>query len=259
MRTWISLMVLALLPLNYLSAADTIYKSNEEKSKDQAIGYAKHGQTSSRYLAYRDIPFFITNYVKGNKTLDYGSGAGFSTRFLCDLNMEAEGVDISEEMLAQASMIYPEIPFYFMQNGNIPALDQSYDLVFSSYVLFELGSEQEVLNYLGEAKRVMKEEGVLIAVTGSQDMYTRDWYIFNTDYPENKNLESGDLARIYLREAEIEFTDFYWTEADYRLFFKKAGFDLLEVHYPLGKEDEGYAWKDEVACSPFVVFVAKKQ
>lgn len=178
MRTWIRLMVLALLPLTSLSATDTIYKSNEEKSKEQAIGYVKHGQNSSRYLAFRDLPFFITKYVRGTKTLDYGSGIGFSTRFLCDLNLDAEGVDISAEMLAQAALIYPEIPFYFMEKGKIPVSDQTYDLVFSSYVLFELGSEQEILNYLEEARRVMKEDGVLIAMTGSQDMYTRDWYIF---------------------------------------------------------------------------------
>jgi hypothetical protein len=89
-------------------------------------------------------------------------------------------------------------------------------------------------------------------------MYSKNWFTFNTDYPENKNLKSGDLAKIYLCDAAIEFTDFYWTEADYRHFFKKAGFDLLEIHYPLGKENEQYPWKDEKTASPFVIFVAKK-
>jgi hypothetical protein len=87
-------------------------------------------------------------------------------------------------------------------------------------------------------------------------MYFKDWLIFNADYPENKNLKSGDLAKVYLRDAEIEFTDYYWTEADYIRLFKEAGFQLLEVHYPMGLESEPYPWKDEKTCSPFVVFIA---
>jgi len=76
----------------------------------------------------------------------------------------------------------------------------------------------------------MKEEAIFIAVTGSQDMYSKDWLIYNTDYPENKNLKSGDLAKVYLRDADIEFTDYYWTESDYRHIFAQAEFNLLEIH-----------------------------
>jgi len=89
-------------------------------------------------------------------------------------------------------------------------------------------------------------------------MYSRDWLIFNTDYSENKNLKSGDKARIYNRVANIEFTDYFWTEENYRSFFEKAGFILVEEHYPLGKLNENYQWKDELKYSPFSIFVAKK-
>lgn len=236
----------------------TIYHSQDDKSTEQAVGYSKTNQSLGRYLAYRDIPFFIAQYVHGKKTLDNGAGTGFSTLFLQEQGLDVTGVDISKEMLAQAIINCPDTNFYLIQNGLIPVLSETYDLVFSSLVLFELGSEKEILTYLKEAKRVMKKDGVFIAVTGSQDMYSRDWLIFNTDYPENKNLNSGDLAKVYLRDAEIEFTDYFWTEADYRHLFEQAGFELLEVHYPLGYESEPYPWRDERISSPFVVLVAKK-
>jgi ubiquinone/menaquinone biosynthesis C-methylase UbiE len=237
----------------------TIYHSQDDKSNEQALGYSKTNQSLSRYLAYRDIPPFIAQYCHGKTSLDYGAGTGFSTQFLQEQALEVTGVDISKEMLAQAILNCPDASFYLIQNGSIPSMPETYDLIFSSLVLFELGSEKEILTYLEEAKRVLKKDGVFIAVTGSQEMYSKDWLIFDTDFPENKNLKSGDLARIYLCDADIEFTDYYWTEADYRRLFNQAGFQLLEVHYPKGKASEPYSWKDEKTSSPFVVLVAEKK
>lgn len=255
-----SLIALTAIHLASLSASNTtIYNSQENKSEEQAVGYSKTNQSLSRYLAYRDIPSLITKYVYGTNTLDYGAGTGSSTQFLLNQNLDVIGVDISKEMLSLAKINCPNTAFHLITNGNIPAASKTFDFIFSSFVLFELGSEQEVIAYLEEAKRVVKDDGVLIAITGSQDLYSRDWFIYGTNYPENRNLKSGDLAKLYLYEAAIEFTDFYWTEADYRHFFKKAGFDILDVHYPLGKDNEEYPWKDEKITSPFFILVAKKK
>ena len=244
--------------LNLFAHEKVIYRPEDDKSAEEAMGYSRTEGSASRYLGYRDIHFFIRKYVRGKKALDDGTGVGLSTRFLQDQGLDVTGVDVSKEMLAQSMVRCPNVPFHLVEDGSIPLASGTYDLVFSGFVLFELGSKEEILTYLNEAKRVIKEDGVLIAVTGSQDMYSKDWFLFDTDYPENKELKSGGLARIYLREAAIEFTDYYWTEADYRRFFKEVGFQLLEVHYPLGREDEPYPWKEEKTNSPYVVFVAKK-
>ncbi len=239
----------------------TIYHSQNDKSNEQVIGYSKTNQSLCRYLAYRDIPSFIAKYCHGKKSLDYGAGSGFSTQFLQAQALDVIGVDVSNEMLAQAILNCPNTPFYLIQNGSIPSASETFDLVFSSFVLFELGSKKEILTYLEEAKRVLKKDGVIIAVTGSQELYSysKDWLIYRTDFLENKNLRSGDLARLYLYDADIEFTDYYWTEADYRHLFTQAGFQLIEIHYPMGKVSEPYSWKDEKTSSPFVVLVAEKK
>lgn len=237
----------------------TIYHSQDKKLNEQAIGYSKTKQSISSYLAYRDMPSFIAQYCHGKKALDYGAGTGSSTQFLLEQALEVTGVDISKEMLAQAVLHCPDTPFYLIQDGTIPSMPETYDLVFSSFVLLELSSEKEILAYLEEAKRVLKKDGVFIAVTGSQEMYSKDWLIYNTDFPENKNLKSGDLAKCYLCDVDIEFMDYYWTEADYRHLFERAGFQLLEVHYPMGEAGEPYPWKDEKTGSPFVILIANKK
>jgi ubiquinone/menaquinone biosynthesis C-methylase UbiE len=256
-RLVFALGIVTLCVLHAESDDKTIYHSENIKSTEQAIGYSKTQESVSRYLAFRDIPSLIARYVQGKKALDDGAGTGLSAEFLRGQGLDVTGVDVSQIMLAQARITCPDVPFYLIQNGAIPLLSETYDLLFSSFVLLELASKKEILAYLEEAKRVMKKDGVLIAVTASQDAFSKDWLIYDANYPENKNLKSGDLAKVYLPDVGIEFTDYYWTKEDYVLVFQEAGLRLVEVHEPKGKEDEPYSWKDEKTSSPFIVLVAK--
>lgn len=243
-----------------MSLQGSIYHSGGNKSAIEAHFYSQTHKSPHRYLAYRDIPMLIDSYIQGKKSLDYGTGTGCSVQFLLDLGFDVTGVDISEEMLFQAMQKCPHVPFHQIQQQKIPLISNFFDLVFSSFVLFEMGTEAEILTYLIEAKRVMKIGGIFVAVTGSQHLhsYSRNWMSFNTKFEENKNLKSGGLAKLYLYDPGIEFIDYYWTEHDYRDFFMKSGLQLQVIYYPLAKQCDPYSWKDEKKYSPFVIFIAKK-
>ena len=236
----------------------TVYLPGE-KSADVAEEYVKTKASGARYLAFRDVGSLFEKYVPNNrKALDYGAGTGLSAQFLQSHNCEVVGVDISQEMLQIAKNQCPDIEFLLIENNTIPAEPQSFDLVFSSLVLFEIATEEGIVSYLKEAKRVLKEDGIFIAVTGSEHALTRtNWTDIKTDFPENKNIISGGLGKVYLYEIGIEFNDYHWTEADYRALFPRAGLQIVEFHYPLGQQDDGFAWKDELTISPWVVIVAK--
>jgi ubiquinone/menaquinone biosynthesis C-methylase UbiE len=242
-----------------MSIDGKVYHSQFDKSGAQALHYSKTHESTHRYLAYRDVPAILKKHFQGKKALDYGTGTGYSAHFLQELGFEVTGVDVSKEMLHQAQLNYPNIPFYLIENKIIPKKSSVYNLVFSSFVLFEIGAQQEIIDYLLEAKRVMKKNGLFVAVTGSQDLHSdsRNWLSFRTDFQQNKNLVSGNLVKLHLYDSDIEFTDYYWTETDYRNFFSKAGFELIDVHYPLGDKNEPHLWKDEISISPFVILIAK--
>jgi predicted TPR repeat methyltransferase len=53
-------------------------------------------------LAYRDLPRIISEHVKGRKAIDFGCGAGRSTRFLRRIGFDVVGVDIAEDMIKKA-------------------------------------------------------------------------------------------------------------------------------------------------------------
>lgn len=235
------------------------YHSETDKSVTQAKHYSKTHHSSHRYLAYRDISEIFKKFLNGPRALDYGTGTGYSAKFLFDLGLDVIGVDISKKMLSQAKLNYPFIPFYQIKNGRIPVNDNSYDLIFSSFVLFELSCQEEMTRYLIEAGRVMRKDGLFVAITGSQFLHlpSKKWLNFYTDFQENIALKSGDLAKLYLYDADLEFTDYYWTEKDYLKFFKLAGLDIIKIVYPLGLENECLAWRDELTSSPFVIIIAK--
>src|SRR5690606_11214472 len=69
---------------------------------DRAAAYADLGFAGTYYLAFRDVPDLITRHVTGERALDFGCGAGRSTRFLKELGFAAVGIDVAEPMLHMA-------------------------------------------------------------------------------------------------------------------------------------------------------------
>jgi hypothetical protein len=122
-----------------------------------------------------------------------------------------------------------------------------------------LDTINSIIFYLSEAKRLLKQSGVIIAVTGSGHMHSaeRDWFTFGTRYPDNTALQPGQKVKALHFESGIEFTDYYWPEDVYSSVFGEAGLRCIEVLHPLGKEGEHYPWRDELKLSPFVIFVLR--
>lgn len=234
-----------------------IYRSAEDKTEELAQQYLQTHLAPHRYLAYRDIPSFVHQFVKGKRALDYGAGTGASSSFLHDLGLNVIGIDISYNMLKKAQNNFPYIQFMSV-NELLPAAN--FDLVFSSFVLFELPCKDEIIQYLNKSFSFLKDGGIFIGITGSEHLYSasRNWMTFDANFEENRKLHSGDIAKLALKHPKMEFYDYYWKDEDYFNCFEKTGLEILQIHSPLGSLKETYPWKDELSYSPFTVFIAKK-
>lgn len=231
-----------------------IYCSSNEKTTELVNTYSATDQFAHRYLAYRDLPSIISKYTKGNYALDYGSGTGISSSFLHNLGLNVVGADMSRTMLAKARETNPHIEFYEIKNL---ATSSQFDLIFSSFVLFDMRSKIEIINYLKNALYYMKKNAVIILITGSEELYSpfKNWVSFDSNFEENYNLYSGKITKLRLKNPVIEFLDYFWTEMDYLECFEKAGLEVLNIHKPLGKPTDPYRWNDEILYSPFTVYV----
>jgi predicted cupin superfamily sugar epimerase/ubiquinone/menaquinone biosynthesis C-methylase UbiE len=237
--------------------------TNEYKGEDAAI-YAKHGIEGTLLLAYREFPRLFQQYVDDtNVALDYGCGSGRSTRYLADMGFQVEGVDINLAMLSEAKQLQvgsaSGVRYTQIDSGSITQRKSKNDLVFSTLVFLEFPTLKEMEKVVADIYRVAKFNGTVIILTVSDEFYQHDWVSVNTDLPENKDVKSGDPVYIELKEVNnLRLKDYYWTDEDYELVFKKCGFSVVELVKPMATGEEGIAWLDETKCSPYSIYVLKK-
>lgn len=224
-----------------------------------AAEYANLGIEGTYYLAFRDIPELLKKFSKGKKALDYGCGAGRSTMYLKKLGFNAVGVDISQDMLAQAWSNDKNGEYHHIMSGSLPFDNESFDVVFSSYVFLEVSSLKEIKNILLEMKRVLKKDGIIVFVTSSMESPKGNWVSFSYDFPENKKpLNSGDTVKLLIRGTNVILYDYYWTDDDYKKLFNATGLKALQVHKPLGNINDSINWLDENKTPPMVVYILEK-
>jgi SAM-dependent methyltransferase len=221
--------------------------------------YAGLGFEGTFLLAFRDIPELLHRHVKGRKALDYGCGAGRSTRYLKTLDLEVMGVDISGDMLSQARQNDPSGQYIDIQSGQLPFPESCFDLIFSSFVFLEIPTLAEMEKILAELKRVLKHNGVIVFVTGSNDFYKGNWVSVTFDFPENhREVRSGETVKVLIKGTDVVLYDYYWTEDDYAKTAERAGLRIRDVLIPLGRDDEPIEWLDEKRSGPISIYVLDK-
>lgn len=224
-----------------------------------ASRYAQRQILSSDYVAFRDLPGLFSRLNIKGKALDYGCGAGRSTRFLKTHGFETVGIDIDPAMLAQARREDPNGRYFLVNDSTLPFSNASFDLVFSSYVVLELSSKEVLTRVMRESVRVLRDDGYLIVITNTPEFYSGKWVSCEVEFPENTNpLKSGQQVRVRLMPEGVELFDYFWADVDYKEIFSTAGLRLLEEHRPLGSLDDPIAWHDEVQVAPYVVYVLQK-
>lgn len=226
----------------------------------KATRYAQHKIEGTLRLAYREFGALFSKYItEGNKALDFGCGAGRSTRYLKEMGFAADGVDISQEMIGQSKHEDAGGCYSLIESGKIPARDSCYDLALSTLVLFEIPTLQEMKESFQEIYRTMRFNGTFIALTVNDDFYNHDWVSVDTNYPQNKSPAEGSVVTVKIKESGMELNDYYWKREDYRRVAEEAGFTVVEELQPLASQDDDTeSWISEREFAPYVIFVMKK-
>ena len=77
------------------------------------------------------------------------------------------------------------------------------------------------------------------------------------DFPENKTRKSGSQVRVFLTDVELELTDYYWTDEDYRRVLTDAGFYVPSTctsHSAV--RTMASTGSPRTRCPPFSIYVA---
>ena len=233
--------------------------SNVYDDELRAKAYAALEFPATYYLAYRDLPAIIAEHVRGKKALDFGCGAGRSTRFLRKLGFDVTGVDIAPPMLARARELDSQGDYCLVPDGDLSGLAvNTYDLILSAFTFDNVPTLEKKLALFQSLKRLLKKDGRMVNLVSSPEIYIHEWASFSTkDFPENRTAKSGEKVRVLMLDVEDKrpVEDILWTDEDYHAVYRRAGLKVIKTYRPLAKPSEPYPWVSETKVAPWVIYV----
>ncbi|MGD1716180.1 class I SAM-dependent methyltransferase [Dapis sp. BLCC M172] len=224
----------------------------------QAERYALRELNNTDYLAFRTVAEH--RLLRDSFVLDLGCGAGRSSRFLKALGNHVVGADISPEMIAQARKADPKGDYHLLKPSQpLPFVDGHFQVFFSSWMLLEIDNQTDLDLIVREMARIICPSGFGIVVTNTKEFYEGNWLSCLVDFPENElPLHSGQQVKARLLPENIDVTDYFWSDKDYKMAFLQAGLRVKQEFRPLGNSSDPLHWKDEIRIAPYVIYQLEK-
>ncbi len=223
-----------------------------------ADAYARLEFPGTYALAFRDLPEIFAAHVTGTRALDFGCGAGRSTRFLERCGFDTVGVDVSGDMVRQARQLDPDGDYRVIADGDLSSLAAgSFDLVFSAFPFDNVPTAERKTRILTALRALLAPTGRLVNLVSSPDIYLHEWASFSTrDFPENRLAKSGDVVRIFNTAVTDRrpVEDILWTDDAWQEVCTAAGLLQLEARRPLADDTLG-PWVSETTIAPWVIYV----
>jgi SAM-dependent methyltransferase len=227
----------------------------------RAEAYSRLEFPGTYHLAYRDLPEILGRHGTGRRAVDFGCGAGRSTRFLRRLGFEAVGVDVSPDMVGKARELDPSGDYRMIGPGDRGDLaDAAWDVVLSAFTFDNVPQERKAPLFRGLA-RLLAAGGKIVNLVSNPEIYTHEWASFSTrEFPQNREAKSGDVVRIVMTDVTDRrpVEDVVCTEAAYREIYRESGLEVVASYEPLGHEGEPFAWVNETRIPPWRIDVLEK-
>ena len=191
-----------------------------EKTKQDYSLIAKEF-SRSRKEPWPEIKFLFENYlVPGEKILDLGCGNARFFPFFKEAQVNYVGVDACRQLIEIAKEKYPQAKFYTQDALNLSFPNNFFDKVYSIAVLHHIPSEQFRIQFLKEARRVLKSGGLLILT------------VWKFHQPKELLLLFKYTLQKVIGKSKLDYKDILepWgkkTERFYRWFSKKELQDLV--------------------------------
>jgi SAM-dependent methyltransferase len=235
---------------------------NSYEDARRAAAYAELEFPGTYYLAFRDLPRLLREHATGNRAVDFGCGAGRSTRFLRELGYAAIGVDISADMLAEARVRDPGGDYRLTAEGGLQRLAAGEtDLVMSAFTFDNVPGPERKMRLLRDIARLLAPRGLFLNLVSSPEIYVHEWASFSTkDYPENRRARSGDRVRIVITDIADgrPVEDVVCSDDDYRALYARAGLEPVATHRPLGLPEEPQPWVSETRIPPWTIYLLRR-
>ena len=170
--------------------------------------------------AYDEMYELIRPVVRHKTVLELATGTGLIAKHIVNAAAHIEATDASPEMIAEAKRDNRSAKLYFSVQDMfcLPYANQSFNVVIVSNALHIVPQPEKALQ---EIKRVLKDDGVLIAPT----------------FTHAGNSFSGKVKAFFMKLAGFPLHS-KWTSTEYLRFLRKNGWAVrksavLKASFPL--------------------------
>ena len=170
--------------------------------------------------AYDEMYELIRPVVKAKTVLELATGTGLIAKHIVNAAALVEATDASAEMIAEAKRDNRSAKLHFSVQDmfRLPYAEESFDVVIVSNALHIVPQPEKALQ---EIKRVLKDDGVLIAPT----------------FTHAGNSFSGKVKAFFMKLAGFPLHS-KWTSEEYLSFLRQNGWAvrksvILKASFPL--------------------------
>lgn len=192
---------------------------NHKNFWDRNAGFYDRFMQKDR-MAYEKMYEQIRPVVRHKTVLELATGTGLIAKHIVNAAEHIEATDASPEMIAEAKRDNHSAKLHFSVQDMfcLTYADQSFDVVIVANALHIV---QEPERALAEIKRVLKDDGVLIAPT----------------FTHAENSFSGKVRAFFMKLAGFPLHS-RWTSEEYRNFLQQNGWTIrkttvLKASFPL--------------------------
>ena len=170
--------------------------------------------------AYDEMYVLIRPVVKAKTVLELATGTGLIAKHIVNAAAHIEATDASPEMIAEAKRDNRSAKLHFSVRDmfRLPYADKSFDVVIVSNALHIIPQPEKAL---AEIRRVLKNDGVLIAPT----------------FTHGNSTLRGRLKLFFMKLVGFPLNS-RWSSADYLAFLRQNGWTVrksavLKGSFPL--------------------------
>ena len=161
--------------------------------------------------AYEKLYELIRPVVKARTVLELAAGTGLIAKNIVRAASHIEVTDASEEMIAEAKRNNRSAKLHFSVRDMfcLPYADKSFDVVIVSNALHIVPQPEKAL---AEIRRVLKDDGVLIAPT----------------FTHGNGTLRGRIKLFFMKLAGFPLNS-RWSSADYLAFLRQNGWSVRKI------------------------------